>query len=213
VAPEIVLYRDLDDTTPIPAFSRPDVELKVVLGERILLSKMWNRCADVATGEILMQAGDDIVFKTKGWDDQVRRAFAAFSDRLVFVHGNDGVYGPKFGTHGFLHRRWVEALGYMSPPYFSSDYGDTWMNEVANAINRRVYLPFVTEHLHPMAGKAEWDQTHKERLERGKQDNVEAIYRDLAPQRAEDVRKLERAINEFTHGKNLPTGQPELAAV
>ncbi|MBV9179882.1 MAG: glycosyltransferase family 2 protein [Acidobacteria bacterium] len=193
VMPEIVLYRDLDDCTPGPEFWK-GVEIKNVLGPRITLSKMWNRCAEVSTGEILMHAGDDIVFKTKGWDDYVRRAFAAFPDRLVFVHGDDGVYGDQFGTHGFLHRAWIETVGYFCPPYFSSDYNDTWLNEVASAIGRRVPLPFVTEHMHPLTGKAEWDKTHKERLERHKADNVDELYQNLAPARAEDIRKLKARL-------------------
>ena len=202
VMPEVVLYVDEDDIAP-------DVDAVIVRGERITLSKCWNRCAEAATGEILMQCGDDVVFRTKGWDDEVRRAFAAFEDRLIFVHGDDGVYQHRFGTHGFVHRKWIEAVGYFSPPYFSSDFGDTWLNEVANRINRRIYLPFLTEHLHPLTGKAEWDKTHKERIERGKQDNVEKLYAELAPERMSDVQKLLDAIN----GKSLPARQPLVGAL
>lgn len=210
VLPEIVFYIDEDDQLSLNTMNEIGAsQVRCVIGERITLSKMWNRCADVATGEILMQCGDDIVFKTNGWDDQVRRAFAAFPDRLVFVHGDDGVYKERFGTHGFLHRNWVETVGYMSPPYFSSDFADTWLNEVSNRLNRRIYLPFVTEHMHPLAGKGTWDKTHKERLERGKQDNVEQKYAELAPEREENIERLAAIIN----GKSNPARQPQLAAV
>jgi hypothetical protein len=141
-----------------------------------------------------MQAADDIEFQTKHWDVMVQHAFAECPDKILFVHGDDGHWGAKFGTHGFVHRKWVEAVGYMSPPYFSSDYGDTWLNEVANALDRRRYLPFVTEHMHFLWGKGKLDQTHKERLERHKQDNVDQLYRDLAPERAKDVEKLRAAM-------------------
>jgi len=124
----------------------------------------------------------------------VAKCFEAHADKLIFVHGNDGHWKEKFGTHGFLHRKWLEVTSYFVPPYFSSDFNDTWLNEVANELGRRVYLPFLTEHMHPLWGKADWDQTHKERLARHDKDKVEELYKSLAPRRAEDVRKLKQAI-------------------
>jgi glycosyl transferase/beta-hydroxylase protein BlmF len=207
IMPEVVFYVDIDDPTFPQALPFPDT--RTIRGERILMSKMWERCAETATGDILMMGGDDLIFQTKGWDDQVKRAFAAFPDRLVFVHGDDKLHGANFGTHGFLHRKWVEATGYFCPPYFSSDYNDTWWNDVANALDRRIYLPFVTEHMHPLAGKAEWDKTHRERLERQKEQNSAKLYAELLPERLADIQKLRNAI----HGQSLPARQPQLAAV
>lgn len=207
IMPQLVLYVDDDDEaageyeellrlSKIKTNDGKDEPLILLRGPRITLSNCWNRCAEAATGEILMHAGDDIVFKTKGWDDMVRRAFAAFPDRLVFVHGEDGVWGNKFGTHGFLHRAWMDAVGYFCPPYFSSDYNDTWFNDVFNALNRRIFLPFETEHMHPLAGKAEWDKTHKERLERHKADGVDKLYKELAPARFDDVSKVAKRLDK-----------------
>ena len=208
VPPEFVFYVDEDDKT-FPG-SVPYPEVKVIVGDRILMSKMWNRLAQAATGEILMMGGDDIVFKTKGWDDQVRRAFAAFPDRLIFVHGDDGVYGDKFGSHGFLHRNWMDVVGYFVPPYFASDFNDTWWNDVANALNRRVPLNFLTEHMHPLAGKAEWDKTHQERLARHKETNPEKMYAELEKERISDINKLAERIRD---GQSSPTRQPQLVTV
>jgi hypothetical protein len=192
VMPEVVFYIDDDDPT-FPS-TLPVSNSKVIRGPRILMTEMWNRCAEQASGEIMLLSGDDVLFKTKGWDDQVRRAFAAFPDRLVLVHGDDGIHGNRFATHCFLHRAWIDAVGYFSPPYFSSDYGDTWINEVFNAVNRRVFLPIETEHLHPIAGKGEWDQTHKDRLERHKRDDVTKKYEDLLPERISDIRKVKERL-------------------
>jgi glycosyltransferase involved in cell wall biosynthesis len=196
--PEVVMYVDLDDATMQFGSYNPDIypadKLILVPGPRIVLSQCWNKCLEHASGDILMHGGDDIVFKTKGWDDMVRRGFGAHADRIVFIHGDDGYWGNRFGTHGFIHRKWVEAVGYFVPPYFSSDYNDTWLNDVANAIQRRMYLPFVTEHMHFLFGKGEKDQTHIERLERHKKDEVDKLYKDLSPKRIEDAEKLLAAI-------------------
>lgn len=194
VMPEVVFYVDEDDESfPHPQLGK---EIRIVGGPRILMTEMWNRCAEVATGEIMLLSGDDVLFKTKGWDDQVRRAFAAFPDRLIMVHGDDGIWGSKFGTHCFLHRAWVDAVGYFSPPYFSSDYGDTWINDVFNAVGRRVYLPIVTEHLHPIAGKRKADKTDLERLDRHKRDDVQKLYEDLTPERLGAIRNVEARLGK-----------------
>lgn len=206
VIPETVFYIDDDDVFPS---SLPFPDVKIIRGPRIKMSQMWNECAKSATGEILMIGADDIVFKTKGWDGQVRRAFAAFPDRLVFVHGDDCIYQEKFGTHGFLHRNWTEATGYVCPPYFSADFVDTWWNEIANALNRRIYLPFITEHMHPLFKKAAFDQTHKDRLARQQAENSQKLYDELKKEREADYLK----IAEIIHGKSYPTRQPQLATI
>ena len=196
-APHIIFYIDEDDQVSINRASEMmenDQKVGYVLGPRITLSECWNKCAKAATGDILMFAGDDIVFKTKGWDRMVINTFESHPDKYIFVHGDDGHWGNQFGTHGFIHRKWYETVGYLLPPYFVSDYGDTWINDMSNLLRRRVYLNFVTEHLHPAWGKAEMDQTHRERLERGEKANVAGIYAEMRPKLLEDVEKIRQAV-------------------
>lgn len=190
---EFVFYTDTDAPLPPDLVTRPGV--KVICGPRITLSDMWNACYDEAAADILMQCGDDIVFATPGWDTMVAAEFGKYPDRIVFVHGNDLLHGPALGTHGFLHRRWVQTVGYFTPDGFVSDYGDTWINDLADRIGRRVYLgDLITEHLHPAAGKAEWDQTHTERLARHGAENPAALFEARAPEREADAARLRAAI-------------------
>lgn len=164
-------------------------------GPRVVLSAMWNECADAATGGILMHCGDDIRFRSDGWDSAVRWAFEEYPDRIALVHGRDGIHDANMATHGFLHRRWVETVGYFVPPLFSSDYNDTWLTEVADMIGRRCYLPEVyTEHMHPAVGKGELDQTHRDRLQRHHQDDVDGLYRSTHHLRVADADKLRAVI-------------------
>lgn len=192
-----VFYVD-DDDEPSPAVV-DELSETLLVGPRIVLSEMWNRCWEHADADVAMHCGDDIIFRTHGWDQRVLHEFDRYPDRIVFVHGEDGIQHGNIGTHGFLHRRWIETVGYFVPPYFSSDYNDLWLSEVADALGRRVYLPDVyTEHMHPVAGKAPLDLTHQERLARHQQDDVERLYRDLVDRRAEDVAKLRLAISGYT---------------
>lgn len=188
---EFIFRVDDDDPDAMPA--RMDYsDTTVLIGSRTTLSQLWNECQLAATADIFMQCDDEVIFRSDGWDQKVMSAFADYPDRIAFVHGQD-LHQPAgtFGALGFLHRRWVDTVGYFPPPYFSCDYGDTWLNDVANAIGRRRYLPdVITEHMHPIAGKGVWDVTHTERLMRGTADDTPGLYASLAGKRAEDADKL-----------------------
>jgi glycosyltransferase involved in cell wall biosynthesis len=193
---EFIFYVDQDDPSYLETLQLTGVD-NTITGPRVVLSEMWNACAKVARHDIMMHCGDDIVFRSDDWDTKVLEEFDHWPDKIVFVHGRDGYQDARLGTHGFLHRRWVDAVGYLVPPYFSSDYNDLWLTEVADALDRRRYLPDIyTEHMHPAAGKGEWDQTHQERLVRHKRDKVDRIYRSKIAEREADIKKLRAIIDE-----------------
>ena len=172
--------------------------ISYVSGERIVLSQMWNECWKVAKGEIYFHCGDDIIMRTQGWDTQVVNKFNQYEDHIMFVHGNDLYHPfPGFGTHGFIHKNWTDTVGYFVPPYFSSDYNDTWLNEVSDMIMRHFYVPIITEHMHCVVNKSEIDETHRERLIRHRNDNVDELYRSLRSERVRDAEKLQEFIDNF----------------
>lgn len=192
---EFVLYCDSDASLPPDIITDKDNVICLV-GPRITLSRMWNTCQEHARYDIFMHGGDDIVFRTKGWDIKVVRSIYKYPDRIVFVHCNAMDWGPDLGTHGFLHRKWVDAVGYFVPPFFSSDFNDKWLTEVSDMIGRHVYLEdVITEHMHPIWGKAQWDSTYTERLNRHQADSPQDLYDSLAPERAANAQKL-RAVME-----------------
>jgi len=202
---EVIAYVDEDDPkwgeyyvqewqTRIEHRSLPRNPLRLIGGDRIVLSEMWNRCYEQARGEIFMHCGDDIVFRTPGWDQMVRDEFDRWPDKIVLVQGDDMSPNREvLATHGFLHKRWVETVGYFVPPLFSSDWNDVWLTDVADQIERRVRLPFITEHMHYGFGKAEYDETYRQREERGVRDGVADLYKRTARDRKNDAEKL-RAV-------------------
>ena len=202
---EFVFYVDNDDDSydfdTIKALT-PSPLVKVVRGPRIVLSKMWNLCWEVASGPFYLHTGDDLVFRTPGWDQRFLEPFDAVPDKILFVHGDDGAWGergPNFGTHGMIHANWTDTVGYFVPPYFSSDYNDTWLNDVANALGRRRYVNVLTEHMHFAFNKGPLDETHRERLERHARDNVDALYYSAEHEtlRGQDVEKLKAFIESM----------------
>jgi len=188
---EVIAYLDDDDSYPY----EPIPSVHYIRGPRIMLTETWNVCYRSCKGEIFMHCGDDIVFRTPGWDAIVREAFEQSEDKVLLVHGDD--MSPNtdvLATHGFLHRRWVEAVGYLLPPIFSCDWADVWLTEVADMLGRRVKVPIVTEHMHYSFGKAAVDRNTLEREERGRQDNVVELFQRTVADRRRDADKLRRVM-------------------
>ena len=113
-----------------------------IIGERIIQSEMFNMCQKVATGPIYMWTCDDIHFAdtNKGWDILIKKTFDKSKDKIIFVHPNDRYHRSRFGVVGFLHKNWIKTVGYFLPPYFNTGQADKWINDLANIINRRVFL-------------------------------------------------------------------------
>lgn len=193
---EIIVYKDKDDTSyDLPKGAEWGPQVKMFSTERTLMSKYWNLAYEKAKGDIFMQCADDIVFRTKGWDTIVKDTFEQYPDRIVLVYGDDGNPDFKFhGTHSFLHRNWVEAVGYFVPPYFSSDFTDTWINEVAEGIGRKRHVKILTEHMHPAFGKGAIDLTHAEKYVRHWKDKMPELYESKADERKEDMEKLRKVM-------------------
>lgn len=189
---ELVVYIDDDDQT----YDNLDIPMTIVRGPRIVLSECWNRCFEKAKGDILMHCGDDIVFRTKDWDKIVEGEFSNYPDHIVFVFGDDGGPSRDFGTHGFIHRKWAELSGYFVPPYYSSDYNDTHLNDVAKLIGRHKHIDIYTEHMHPAFNKAPVDQNHLDRLERHRNDHVDELYhsKKMQDERRENANKLREVM-------------------
>ena len=200
---QICFYMDDDDTASINKFhdleqkySRKQVKANV--GPRIIMSDMWNKCWDVADADIGCLCADDFRVESDGWDEKIVEHFNNTPDKILWVCGNDcnAQQEHLFGTFGFLHRRWIEAVGYFTPPYFSCDWCDTWINEVAMGLGRRVYdSSIVFNHHHPTFGKGVWDDLHVERDARGKRDNVAEIYRSRQREREANITTLHSLLN------------------
>jgi hypothetical protein len=105
--------------------------------------------------------GDDHRFRTPGWD-------RAFTDVLVakgggMVYGND-LFRPDgdIPTQIVMSVEIVQALGWMGLPTCTHLYIDNVWRHIGEALSCLYYMPdVVIEHLHPAAGKAEWDEGHR----------------------------------------------------
>lgn len=197
---EVVAYIDDDDQ------SYDDLQLDRLIkirGPRIILSEMWNECWKHSNGSYLGHMGDDIEFRTSGWDTIIQAAIDAYPGRIAFVYGNDRngeSVRNEFGTHGFVHHVWAEISGYFVPPYFVSDYNDTWFNEIAEKLGVKMYLEnVVTEHMHFSLGKSPMDQNTQDRLDRHTKQKPEELYNSqpMRVERLAQTEKLRRYLDDF----------------
>ena len=194
---EVLAYVDLDDPA-LPQYVALDCA-EIHTGERIMFTDYWNKLAEVAHGNIMGMMGDDVVFRTPGWDRMVEAAFGSVPDRMVLVYGRDGFRNQVHASHPFLSREWCEVLGYLypHPEVFTQDMVDVWVFELAQAVNRTIYLPeLFTQHMHPDDPSlgVEFDQTYRDNAMRRERDRTHERYADYAAERAADVEKLRRAL-------------------
>lgn len=212
VMPEFCTYIDDDDTFSVPICK--ELGIKYRQGPPKVYTQNYNEAYVLATGSIAFDVADDFIFREKNWDLKVIAEFDKTDDKLIFVHGFDGTEGAENATHFFVHRRWVETLGYLFPPYFRWANADVWMTRVAKLIGRQVYLPItLAEHMHLCQGKALADKTYTEASERIRKYAWADIagYHSLADREADiqaDAQKLREAIQQYAkihlHDDNTP---------
>lgn len=189
---EFCFYADDDDRETIAVLE--EMKLRHKVGPRIPLSHAFNEAARMSSGEIIHCCADDIVYRTPGWDSIIKKEFDKIPDRIALVFGRDGHEDGKIPTHPFFHRKWVETIGYLMPPYFSGWYSDNWLEDLAVRIGRKIYVPDVfTEHLHFSVGKSPKDATYLESAARSSRETN--VMKDLEKERIFDAAKLKRAID------------------
>lgn len=103
--------------------------------------------------------GDDHLPRTRGWDGTVLEALDSLEPRIVY--GNDLLQGVNLPTAVFMQSRMIRALNMMAPQSMQHLYLDNFWKELGERVGGLVYLPdVIIEHLHPVNGKAVWDERY-----------------------------------------------------
>lgn len=137
-----------------------DVEL--VIGPRLRMVGTLNKIArDLAPRfDALGFMGDDHRPRTPRWDQMFAEVLA---DRPRIAYGDDGYQHEAMATAVCMTSDIVTALGYMAPPELTHLRADVVWCEWGAAIDRLTYRPdIVIEHMHPWAGKGQWDAGYGE---------------------------------------------------
>lgn len=136
---------------------------------------------------------DDHLPHTIGWD---ARLLAALGDRPGVAYGNDLFQQEKWPTAAVVSAPIIGILGYMAPPGVDHLYIDCFWKRLGEDLGWLHYLPdVIIEHLHPVAGKAEWDDSYNRSnsADQYSRDGVayEAFLRDRWPA---DLKRLREEL-------------------
>jgi hypothetical protein len=105
--------------------------------------------------------GDDHRPRTQGWDIAIQEELSKLGTGLAY--GNDLIQGAGLPTAVFMTADIVRTLGGMVPPNMIHLYLDNFWLELGRDLNAIAYREdVIIEHLHPIAGKAQWDEQYRE---------------------------------------------------
>lgn len=104
--------------------------------------------------------GDDHRPRTREFDRLYADELRALGTGIVY--GNDLLQGERIPTQVAMTADIVRALGHMAPPPLTHLFVDNYWRDLGEVAGCLRYLPGVTvEHMHPFAGKAQWDEGHR----------------------------------------------------
>jgi len=147
---EVRVYVDLDDEltaqlVSAPSENRYPFRVSFARGPRTasqgeMYNLLWRVTDD--RPDIVMYAGDKIVFCSPGWDETVREAFAeSVSDGIGLVCPLDPWHTFHLGAFAFLGRPWIERMNRVFTEWFPFWLDDTWINQLAWMLGRRSFVP------------------------------------------------------------------------
>lgn len=139
--------------------------------------------------------GDDHRPRTVGWDRAYLDALRDLGTGIVY--GDDLLQGANLPTQCAMTADIIRTLGYMCPPDLTHLMVDNFWLDLGRAAGCIRYLPdVVIEHMHPIAGKADWSEGHTRVNARAMYDRDGAAYAIYRGARFDvDVAKV-RALRE-----------------
>jgi len=175
------------------------VEFPETPSSEINIHKLWNECYKHSTEDIVAMIGDDMIFRTKGWDTAIINEFEnGPEDRIQLVYCNDTHHGKNCPVNAFVHRNYVDQNdGIFLREEFIANWVDTWLLQVFTALGRTNYLDdVIIEHNHWVFGGREIDNAGQRLVERNPEDKSksDALYGPLEPVRVAEVKKFATII-------------------
>ena len=180
-------------------------------GKFLGLGILWNKIVKVSNEEIISMIGDDMVFKTPGWDTMLLEEFKNMpKDQIQAIHCNDDCHGAKLAVNLFCHRKYVEILGHFMREEFKINWVDQWLHQMFSAFGRLKYRgDIMIEHRHWVLGKTPRDNTaiRMNDANGGKEVVSDKLWHDLVDERISDVKKLGEYLKMDPDWKKVDTGK------
>lgn len=202
----IVLYMGIDDDDPTREIQKkicdaiPFVKFVPIHneGKFMGLGKMWNILARQCDEEIFGYIGNDMIFRTPGWDTTIINKFKneCPKDKIQLYHCHDGHRNGELCVNAFVHRQYMSVVGYFIREEFLINWSDQWMHQVFSAFNRIEYIPeILIEHNHWVFGGRPKDNTGDRMMEADQGGISDKLWHELGPERVKEVNKLSAYLN------------------
>lgn len=162
---DLYLAIDSDDTDTYTGLLVPE-STTVCVNARTSMCGALNRVATQIASEYLIVGfmGDDHLPRTVLWDQVLRATMRDGAPGPAIAYGNDLIQGELLPTAVFMSSAIIEGLGYMAPPGIEHLFPDIVWRDWGEALGpgHYHYIPqVIIEHMHPLVGKAEWDEGHR----------------------------------------------------
>ncbi len=158
---DLLIALDDDDEANYPRLESPpgfQLIYEVNPSQRIgpIINSVATKYAD--TYKYLGFMGDDHCPRTPGWDQTLTEQIGEFG----IAYGDDLLQGATIPTAVVMSSNIVRVLGYMIPPGLQHLYFDNTWKIWGEAQGKLFYVPeVIIEHIHPFAGKTEWDEGYE----------------------------------------------------
>lgn len=150
------------------ALENPSYVLRVGPRRRIGPTLNWFAPEYAEEAFALGFMGDDHRPRTRGWDAAYVTTLRNMGTGVVY--GDDLIMGEQIPTQVALTSDIVLATGHFVPDGMIHLWLDNVWKSLGEALGKIRYLPqVVVEHMHPIAGKGEWDDSYRE-------NNADAVF-------------------------------------
>jgi hypothetical protein len=197
------LYLGIDDDDPTRdiAYKIADAIPFVTIvpihndGKFIGLGRMWNELARNCDDEIFGYIGDDMIFKTRGWDTQILEEFNSehlSDDKIKAVYCRDGHSNGDLAVNAFIHRKYMDVVGYFVREEFLINWSDQWLHQMFEAFGRLKYRDDIyIHHNHWVHGDRQIDDVAKRMFRDDNDARSHAMWRSMGNERIAEAKLLE----------------------
>jgi hypothetical protein len=169
---EVIVCVDEDDIDS-HRITSDKLALKLVMVPRQTMGAYNAICLARATGEITIAVNDDIMVRTRGWDEKVRELDARYPDGVYLGYANDLFKGAKLSAFPILSRETCRMLEQPYPPIYKGAFIDVHLMDIFRRLQKRGYPriayaeDIVFEHLHYRKNPDAFDATYAGRIRFG----------------------------------------------
>ncbi|MBS0653497.1 MAG: glycosyltransferase family 2 protein [Verrucomicrobia bacterium] len=161
---EVVLAIDVDDRS-YDEMKWPDANLKIVrsIAPQASMGSLNTRCLDNSSGKLIILGNDDVVFRTKGWDQIIVEESKRYPDGIFLMFAKDGIKNDAFPCFPILSRECCSLIEDPFPKIYKGDGIDSHLFDIFLRLkdfgyDRFCYLSNVyMEHRHISNGKGDKD--------------------------------------------------------